>query len=345
MKKVVIGLFSLMLVVALSACTGFNGTVGFALNNDEDVLSFQALSTAELLSNMQPATAQSMDASGTAILSTEVDVTIDQIQPYLELFEQLLTQSNGLSVTTEVSDLPEYETKQMFTVTDILGNQVTYTMYYNTILESEEEMDDEDENDDVDDLEEDEQEYRIEGILIYGDVTYQIVGEHEIEGDEQELKFKSYLDELNYVESKYEVESEEVKFEFQVVTNGIVTNESNIKIENEDDELKIELEYISGSNSGEYEFKLEEEDGKTQLKIEFTSIINGITTSGEAKVDVIVDELTGETSYVISVKSGDDVEYEREYDRDLDERDDEDDEEDDDTEEESEEDDDDTEED
>ncbi len=319
MKKLVIGLFAFILVASLAACTGLNGQVGFALTSDEDVMSFQALSTAELLSNMQPTTAQSMDASGVAILSTEVDVTIDQIQPYLELFEQLLTQNNGLSVVTEISDLPEYETKQIFTVTDILGNQVTYVMYYNTFVDLEES---DDENDDEDEM--DEQEYRIEGIMIYGDLTYQIIGEYEVEGEESELKFKSYVDELNYVESKYEVESEEVKFEFQVVSNGIVVNESNIKIENEENELKIKLEYVSGSDSGEYEFKLEEEDGQSILKIEFTSTINGVTTSGEAKVNVLVDELTGETSYVISVRSGEN-EYERDYDRDLDERDDDDD--------------------
>ncbi len=324
MKKLVIGLFSLILVATLAACTGLNGEVGFALTSDKDVMSFQALSTAELLSNIQPATTQSMDASGTSVLSTEVDVTIDQIQPYLELFEQLLTQNNGLTVVTEVSDLPEYETKQVFTVTDILGNQVTYVMYYNTIMVVDDNVD---ETDEVDETEDTEQEYRIEGIMIYGDITYQIVGEYEVEGEESELKFKSYVDELNYVESKYEVESEEIKFEFQVVTNGIVINESNIKIENEDDELKIKLEYVSGSDSGEYVFKLEEEDGQTQLKIEFTSTINGITTSGEAKVNVVVDELTGETSYVISVKSDDDNEYEREYDRDLEDREDDDDDE------------------
>ncbi|RJX24139.1 MAG: hypothetical protein C4537_07410 [Acholeplasma sp.] len=324
MKKLVIGLFSLILVATLAACTGLNGDIGFTLTSDEDVMSFQALSTAELLSNVQPASTQSMDASGVAVLSTETDMTIDQIQPYLELFEQLLTQNNGLTVVNEVSDLPEYETKQTFTVTDILGNQVTYIMYYNTISEVEENDDSDEEENDVD-----ENEYRIEGIMIYGEVTYQIVGEYEVDGEESELKFKSYIDELNYVESKYEVESEETKFEFQVVTNGIVVNESNIKIENEEDEFKIKLEYISGSDSGEYEFKLEEEDGQSILKIEFTSTINGVTTSGEAKVNVVVDELTGETSYVISVKSGDDdEEYEKEYDRDIDDRDDEDDDED-----------------
>ncbi|MBN2268465.1 MAG: hypothetical protein V3569_01255 [Acholeplasmataceae bacterium] len=316
MRKLFLGFAAFGIVMVLAACSATSEK--FSLDSDEDVFSVAAISSVELLSNTNISQLNN-NTSGISMSSdliinpsttyNEIDendmmLTLDEVQPYIEIFEQLLADQNGLGVVVEASDLAEYATKQTFTARDITGGNITYVMYYNETLESEDEEDDE-------------TSYQIEGIFIVGDLTYTFVGERESEGDESELKFKAYIDELNYVLVKYELESEEIKFEFEKVVDGVTVEESEIKIEDEEDEFKIELRIFTITQENYYEFKLEEEDGETILKIEYQITVNGETTEGEAKVYVIIDELTGETSYQMVVSDGDDT-YEKEYDRDLD---------------------------
>lgn len=341
MKKLLFVLLGLSLTLGLAACGSLNQDgMPFNLNSDQDVLAFQAISSVSLLGSQEPVVLETQRVSR---MSEDVVTPVEQIEPYLELFEQLLAQSNGLDVVTEASDLPEYETKQVFTTIDLLGNTVTYTMYYSNVVEDEvveeatiqENAEDNDETNEIEDdnedtNENDESEFAIAGILIHGDVTYQITGKHEIEDDEEKIEFTSMLSETDYVEVTYKIEDEEVKFEYVIYQNGEIVNESQIKIENEDDELKIEFSFVDGANSGEYEFKLETEDGENILKIEFYTMIDGVESEGEAKVKVMIDEVTGETYYTVIVKgSDDDEEHEESFDRDMDDDEDDEDDEDD----------------
>ncbi|HAX02612.1 MAG: hypothetical protein A2Y45_01765 [Tenericutes bacterium GWC2_34_14] len=325
MKKLLFVLLGLSLTLGLAACGSLNQDgIPFNLDSDQDVLAFQAISSVSLLSSQELTVLETQRVSR---MSEDVVTPMEQIEPYLELFEQLLAQSNGLDVVTEASDLPEYETKQVFTTIDLLGNTVTYTMYYSNVVEEATIQEDAEDNEETDEIEDDnentnendESEFAIAGILIHGDVTYQITGKHEIEDDEEKIEFTSMLNETDFVEVTYKIEDEEVKFEYVVYQNGQVVNESQIKIENEDDELKIEFSFVDGANSGEYEFKLETEDGEDILKIEFYTMIDGVESEGEAKVKVMIDEVTGETYYTVVVKgSDDDEEHEESFDRDMD---------------------------
>src|SRR3989339_693186 len=303
MKKLLFVLLGLSLTLGLAACGSLNQDgIPFNLDSDQDVLAFQAISSVSLLSSQELTVLETQRVSR---MSEDVVTPMEQIEPYLELFEQLLAQSNGLDVVTEASDLPEYETKQVFTTIDLLGNTVTYTMYYSNVVEEATIQEDAEDNEETDE--------------IHGDVTYQITGKHEIEDDEEKIEFTSMLNETDFVEVTYKIEDEEVKFEYVVYQNGQVVNESQIKIENEDDELKIEFSFVDGANSGEYEFKLETEDGEDILKIEFYTMIDGVESEGEAKVKVMIDEVTGETYYTVVVKgSDDDEEHEESFDRDMD---------------------------
>src|SRR3989339_633410 len=299
MKKLLFVLLGLSLTLGLAACGSLNQDgIPFNLDSDQDVLAFQAISSVSLLSSQELTVLETQRVSR---MSEDVVTPMEQIEPYLELFEQLLAQSNGLDVVTEASDLPEYETKQVFTTIDLLGNTVTYTMYYSNVVEEATIQEDAEDNEETDEIEDDnentnendESEFAIAGILIHGDVTYQITGKHEIEDDEEKIEFTSMLNETDFVEVTYKIEDEEVKFEYVVYQNGQVVNESQIKIENEDDE--------------------------DILKIEFYTMIDGVESEGEAKVKVMIDEVTGETYYTVVVKgSDDDEEHEESFDRDMD---------------------------
>lgn len=152
MKRIALFILGIATVIGLSSCTGLNqGSFNFSLNSESEILAFQALSSVNMIDAQNE---QTLSSSRISKMSDEEETSIDQIKPYLELFEQLLTQSNGLSVTTEASDLVEYETKQVFTVTDLLGEQVTYTMYYSEVALTDDEDDEADETDDMDEVDE-----------------------------------------------------------------------------------------------------------------------------------------------------------------------------------------------
>ena len=361
MKKI-LSIFVLgFTLVLLGACSQLNQTQ-FSLDTDEEVFSMSALSTSSLLVNEQtndPLLDQSNDFIGTLSLETnsevedsevETDETnpVDNAEKFLNLIEKFASGQAALQVESEVSDNAIYEHKLTFTTMDMLGEQVTYTLYYNETLEDEvDENDDQDEannddsevdetnqpddvddadddQDDQDELDDEEKEYTIEGILVVNDQTFEVIGEKEIEEDEQEIKFTAFIDEFNYVTSKYELESDETKFYIEEVKDGVLYAETEIKIETEDDETKIELEYRIGNDTFEYEFKYEIEDQRPIIKVEFETTIDGVEDDGEMYIYIIVDDLTGETSYEIAVDQDKDGEIEDTYSKDRDDDDDED---------------------
>jgi hypothetical protein len=306
MKKLFVGI-SILAVTALSACTGLtNQSLSFETN--EDIISFQALAAA----NLMPEANQTMSTLEDVTTEPSTPVVVDQVTPYVELVEQLLGSNNGLTVTTLASDNPLYETMMTFETTGLLGEQQSYVIYYNMTLEEEED---------------DESEFILEGIMIKDTVEYQLIGEREVEDDEEKVEFKAMLDEYNYVESEYKVESEETELEMVVVENGNVVSETKIKIETEDNETKIELEFLTGVNTGTYQFKYETEDGQPILKVEFDVTTDGIQEQGQMTLSIHVDEVSGETYYTVFVDTDDD-DYEERIDRDIEDNDDDEDEDD-----------------
>ena len=343
MKKI-LSIFVLgFTLVLLGACSQLNQTQ-FSLDTDEEVFSMSALSTSSLLVNEQtndPLLDQSNDFIGTLGLETNSEVEdsevetdepnpVDNAEKFLNLIEKFASGQAALQVESEVSDNAIYEHKLTFTTMDMLGEQVTYTLYYNETLEDE--VDENDDQDDQDELDDEEKEYTIEGILVVNDQTFEVIGEKEIEEDEQEIKFTAFIDEFNYVTSKYELESDETKLYIEEVKDGVLYAETEIKIETEDDETKIELEYRIGNDTFEYEFKYEIEDQRPIIKVEFETTIDGVEDDGEMYIYIIVDDLTGETSYEIAVDQDKDGEIEDTYSKDRDDDDDEDDDEDEDDE-------------
>jgi hypothetical protein len=319
MKKalILIGLFSL---AVLTACAASLETTEKAFQTNDEVISLSALATTSLiptLSNQTVANHNETRLLSSTLNETELelddDPVTDQIEPYIELVEQLLGSNNGLNVVAEVSDLEGYSEKMTFQTSGMAGETKTHVIYYNMTLEEEED---------------DESEFSLEGVMIVDGQSYTLVGEREVEEGEEEIEFTAYLDSQNYVVSEYNVESDEVEFEIEVVVNGVTVSQTKVEIKEEDLETKVELEFLDGENSGVYEFHFETEDGQSILKIEFDTMIDGVEETGEMIVSIHLDDLTGETIYQVFVYPEDDDAYEKSFDRDMDDDDDDDDDED-----------------
>jgi hypothetical protein len=334
MKKALL-LIGILSVAALAACatsTDSTSQVMGLVDSNDDVITLSTLATSSLLPTLSDQTLsfgqETVLLSDNALLeTTEDDPVVDNIEPYIELVEQLLGSSDGINVTSGASDVEGYTDMMTFSTSGLGGATQTHVIHYNMTLEEEED---------------DESEFILEGILIMGGAQYTLLGEREVEDGEEEVEFTAKLDDANYVISEYKVEEDKVELEVTIVADAVVVSQTQVEIKEEEDETKVELEFLDGENSGQYEFKFETEDGIQVLKIEYDTTIDGLTESGEITVSVTVDPVTGDTSYALLVDPDDDDAYEKEVDRDIDDDDDdeedEEDEEDDDDDEEDDED-------
>lgn len=296
-----------------------NPTQPYTFSGDNQVVSFSAMSTAAILSHTETQNLLT-NLSVQRLNTLTTNPVIDHVLPYLELAERFLNDDNGFMIVESESELAEYTYKTEFKTSDLTRSVITYVMHYNMINEE---------------IDGDESSYDIEGILIYGNKTYDVFGSKEFEEDEEKYSFKSSIDELNYVSTTYKEETDETKFSFKVVVNGKTVEESVIEIETDNNEKEITLEFVDGNNYGTYTFEYEEADGNSLLKIEFESFIDGIERSGEIEVYVIFDQITQASSYRLIVDEDDDedeYEYETRRENDEDDEEDEEDEEDEDEE-------------
>lgn len=350
MKKLFVAILALVGIFTLAACNT-QGTVNEVLASNKDIYAFSAISSTSLLTQDQ--TAQPMSMQLVDAEETLIEQEVEDINKYLNMMEQFLGDNGGFSIETVESDRVEYANKVVFTSVDLLGNQIVHTLYFNEVIlteendvddlseytteepeeEDETEVEDEEENE-VEDEEEiededefEDQETKIDGILIMNGTEYTITGKKEIEENEEKIEIKSFIDEKNYVKVVSKVEGDERKYNYEVVTDGVVVNSSKVKIEEEDNESKFVLEYVDGQTSGKFEFKRELDDNEDIIKIKY-EINNGTETeAGEAKILVITDPLTGDTTYQYKVKTDDNEEVEIEEEREDDEDEEEDDEE------------------
>ena len=138
----------------------------FEFKGETQVLSFSAMSTSSLLSNQQ--TADLLSYEPTIQLSQSLNVSqmdqkslLNPIVPYLEMAERFIKMEEGFNVIETVSELDLYQYKTIFETTSLTNTTINYQMHYNMIDTSEDE---------------DEQSYEVDGVLFYGNKTYQIKG-------------------------------------------------------------------------------------------------------------------------------------------------------------------------
>jgi hypothetical protein len=327
MKKNILGFIVLPLLVLAGCAEVINIKQDELFDTNENIIAFQAFTAASLLSsneilnanesnNFLSSSYMEVDYKINELEDTQEpsDPLIDSIKPFIDLAEKFLGNDNGLNVEVGLSESEDYEFSMTFQTKGLLGETQNYVIQYNMTITEEDD---------------DETEYSLDGIMIYNDQTFILTGEREIEEDEDKTEFIARLDPLNFIESEYKLEDNESKFNIQVVRNGELVLETSIKIETEDDETKIVFEFYQDGNEGFYEFKYELEGDQQVLKIEYDVILDGVESKGTITVSVLIDEVTGETTYSLYIEPEDDDAYENEIDRDLDDDEDEDEDEDD----------------
>lgn len=257
-----------------------NNQGGGITQNDRNVYAFEAITSVGLLTTLD--TNQTVQP----IKKAAADETlISQIKDYLPTVEAALY-NQSLMTNSKVlpSDREGYQTKVLISYTDIAMTNQSITMYYNETL-----MQDYDDDDDWDDQEE---EYRIDGLIIVNDNEYKMFGEKELDQDEYEISFIYQVDEDSYVKVEQEIENDESEFNYTVINNRKKVYEYSLEIENNEVELEVKDRNLGVEKM---EFKFINRNNKTLIIAE----IRKASQKSEIVFEKVVDAQTNTIDYVV----------------------------------------------
>ncbi len=201
-----------------------------------------------------------------AVVRKNSSEQIDTINKYMALVESLL--SDGAITGEDIAGEMGYTYGMTVSYTDLLGDSVSYVMYYDKIFLKGETEDDETE-----------ESYSLSGILVIEDTVYPVEGSYETEFSEDEtenaLYFKAFTDteKNSYIEVEQETETEEddgeseteKEYVYSVYSKNKLIEKTEIKYETEDDELELKMTVSKDGKKEELIFNDETEDGERIL--------------------------------------------------------------------------------
>ena len=297
MKKVIIAIVLVLALcagaVALVACnpdgtagdggSGGGGGGNAATFDNKSTIGFSVASSAVMLDTFAQSSASSSAADGNADTEATLDTQVEQafeneFTKQLSVIESFIDRASVNSVES-ASDRPEYDHMLTVTTTDMRGNESVYILYYNATPVID---DDNDKWDDEDDWDiETEEEFRIDGVLVYNDAEYDVRGEmeNEVEGNESENEFEmTAFDRVNnskiVFEQSFEVEDGEYEeeYKYSYYENNRLVNSFEIEFENENGKEELDVTFIEGGGNGNWANTMVAYERETDGNGDFISI-------------------------------------------------------------------------
>lgn len=237
------------------------------ITDADSFYAYGAASIGTILSSEKSATpALQKVRAMSAVVRKNSSEQIDTINKYMALVESLL--SDGAITGEGIAGEMGYTYGMTVSYTDLLGDSVSYVMYYDKVfLEGETEDD------------ETEESYFLSGILVIEDTVYPVEGSYETEFSEgeteNELYFKAFTDteKNSYIEVEQETETEEddgeaeteKEYVYSVYSKNKLIEKTEVKYEKEDDELELKMTVSKDGKKEELIFNDETEDGERVL--------------------------------------------------------------------------------
>lgn len=237
------------------------------ITDADSFYAYGAASIGTILSSEKSATpALQKVRAMSAVVRKNSSEQIDTINKYMALVESLL--SDGAITGEGIAGEMGYTYGMTVSYTDLLGDSVSYVMYYDKVfLEGETEDD------------ETEESYSLSGILVIEDTAYPVEGSYEAEFSEgeteNELYFKAFTDteKNSYIEVEQETETEEddgeseteKEYVYSVYSKNKLIEKTEVKYEKEDDELELKMTVSKDGKKEELIFNDETEDGERVL--------------------------------------------------------------------------------
>ena len=275
MKKALVLLVTLSFVFTLSACTSAD------LNKIEDFLNTEALSSRESLATLSYLSGSLIDLDTTdpvvglvpTLLAddgeeeTEIEGELDIVNEYMDMLQDFMdngTDSFGSAVES-LSDNPLYALMITFNV-----NEEVYTIYYNI----------------------DPVTLEISGILLMGDVEYEIVVTNSL-SDNDDLDEDDDDDEDPDVDTDDEdpdVDTDDEDPDADTEEDDEDEDNDSEEGNQEETEQKMVLTAYNGDNFVQVTYKIETDDEETETKFTLVSYIDGVEKEVFMKISIEEDE-------------------------------------------------------
>ena len=276
--------------ITLPLALGNNGPAGptirpgdkFTQITDADTFyAYGAVSVGAILSSesgTRPAAAGAYVLSAPAGADSRADETeyIEQINKYMALVENLLSDGNIRSEAASPSgEYAGYDYGMEVTCGNLLGTEISYTLYYDKIFAG-----------GGYDGDESEANYAIEGVLLSGGGVYPVEGNYTEETEdgerENELYFTAYTAENSYIRVEQEEESEtedgetesERVYTYTIFEDGERVERMAVEYESEEENGETELEVLMTvrnyreDTSERLLFKEETENGERVIRVD-----------------------------------------------------------------------------
>lgn len=262
-KKVWVCVFALMMSLA-SGCKKDNSTISF-----DNLYDYSAISGISLL-NLN----YSKSLSLLAYNESEKEEIINNLKIVEDVLKNEMIKSEEKS-----SDRDGFTTMYSITTTGLDGKKENYEFYYSEKSSKQDE---------------DEVETLVEGIVIFDEVEYEMIGKKESEEDEVEMTFKIIKDEQNYVLIEQEIESDEQEFKYSYYQNGRKVYEKELEFEKENNKIEIEFKEKDSSNKKTYKYEFINKNNKQYVKVK----IKVGKSKDVISVEISKDE-NGNVNYII----------------------------------------------
>ena len=298
----------LLLSLVFAGCTSqdlndgdVTAVTNFDLRDDEQIMALSAITSSSIAPKIEPLI-ETVDYGLTNVLNlssvhslrhkgwrgNKFKVkTIEDIEPYLNVFEKLLNE-DALVIENSESGDEEFPLKTSYTMAGITGDRVSVELIYNLEL--------------LPESTDEKAFYTITGYVIRDGEQYDVVGMKMLDNEEEKFIFKVMLDELNYIRNEYKSEGAESKFRISTIVDGVKVSEDNIKVETQENETRFVLSTFSENEKSTYIFKLENEEENMILKLMYNVYKDGERERGMARISVVFDEETSSYIYEIFMK-------------------------------------------
>lgn len=253
------------ITLALSVCVGALAMVGLTAcggksdSNQHYAQDFYAMSAISSFNFLQ----NSEGSQSTAVAQVQrptgmQEGDVQNIAGYMGMFQDMLASDTTDYYTNGTVDANDqyagvYNFKMTLTVPSLDGGQQSFSMYYNEVYtNTEEEIDDNELELEIDTT--------LRGIIISGEDVFNVVGqrEYEKEGREEEIsiEFRAYINNTDYILIEHEMEDGEVEYQYTIFQNG-QRSVTEVEFENERNEKKLELEFVTSSQTSQSKLKYE----------------------------------------------------------------------------------------
>jgi|GEM_PF-1078144 len=252
------------------------------LDNETEIIGFQAVSAASLLDSMD-LTDLSYNIEPMALVTTDsfIESELPTIDQYLNMLEVTLGKTDAITYEAIASDREGYAYCIQIQSSDLTQNTYNFRFYFNR-------------TDAVD-------ETGIEGVIAYDDREFALNGTLYKSTGPIRSSFRAQIDAENYVNVEDRSTDTAQSFAYRIVKHGILTNESVLNVESVREHFQVSIQMMAQGKH--LSMKVKKSATNDSFTIGYEVSNDTVDESGEIDVSLVYDNMMGKFVYRYNVRN------------------------------------------